>query len=424
MTSGDEPAACTDSSSSAPDPVNDSVCLAGFGLSEISEIMSSPASILGLEEAPPRRLFPPITLSPHRDSAVDVIKGVACLLMVAAHVSFAHAPWLDEATMGAVLFFASTGMNLAGVVERRPGDEKKLAWNAIFLIFAGFANNYVQGTGWSCDVFQIAGLSMLAMLGLRRILPRSWTWLFPLPFLLLFANEHLHWKTTAGGLASFFLAPGLFPLIPWLSFYLLGAHLRRYQNIRLGWAIGAASLAGVGMIWLFRPFRFDKWWMSPDYFLLGCVAASWWWASLRRWLTASWSARLIEIRFWGANSLVFYILHNFVLRVLEMAMLQGIALFLLTTAITAVLLRPSLMLQAWAGRQRPAMVLYTGILVSAAVLMFNADIWPGSFPLRTLASFGLTFSFIACYPAWKNFSRPSKPQPQFLTLQLSGKAQA
>ncbi len=378
--------------------------------------------MLRIEEAPRRRLFPPITLSPHRDSAVDVIKGIGCLLMVAAHVSFTGAPWLDDATMGAVLFFASTGMNLVGVVERRPGDEKRLAWNAIFLIFAGFANNYVQGTMGSCDVFQIAGMSMLAMLVLRRILPRCWTWLFLLPFLLLFANEQLHWKTSSGGLASFFLAPGLFPLLPWLSFYLLGAHLRRYQNIRLGWAIGAGSLAGVGIICLFRPFRFDKWWMSPDYFLLGCAAASWWWASLRRWLTASWSARLIEIRYWGANSLVFYILHNFVLRVLEMAMLHGIVLFLLATSITAVLLRPSIMLQVWAARQRPAMVLYSGVVVSAAVLLFNVAIWPGSFPLRTLAGFGLTFSFIACYPAWKNLSRALKPQPQFLTLQLSGRA--
>jgi hypothetical protein len=385
-------------------------------------MMSSPAPVAEVEEAPRLRLFPSIVLGAHRDSAVDVIKGVACLLMVAAHVSFARAPWLDEATMGAVLFFASTGMNLVGVIERRPADEKRLAFNALFLIFGGFANNYVQGTMLSCDVFQIAGMSMLAMLGLRRILPRYWTWLFPLPFILQWANEQWHWKPFAGGLSSFFLAPGLFPLFPWLSFYLLGAHLRRVQKVRLGWMIGACSLAGVGTLTLLGSFRFDKWWMSPDYFLLACASASWWWASLRRWLTAAWSARLTEIRTWGAYSLVFYILHNFVIRVLEMARFEGVALFLLTVFITAVLVRPSVTLQVWAARQKPLMVLSTGVVASAAVLLANATLWPGSFPLHTLTSFGLTFSFIACYPAWKNLIPRSKQlQPRLLCLQLSEK---
>src|SRR5512142_598257 len=95
----------------------------------------------------------PIALRPERDAVIDLIKGLACLLMVAAHVHFAQAPWLQSVTMAAVLFFASTGMNLAALVERRPEDEMRLAANAVFLIFAGFADNYVQGTLGMCDVF-------------------------------------------------------------------------------------------------------------------------------------------------------------------------------------------------------------------------------------------------------------------------------
>src|SRR5579875_2284951 len=122
--------------------------------------------------------------NPTRDHAVDLIKGWACLCMVVAHVPFPHAAWLSWTTMGSVLFFSSTGMNLWGLLAKEKGDEARIAANGLFLIFAGFANNYVQGTLWQSDVFQSAGMAMLAMLGLGWLLPRWWTWLFPLPFLI------------------------------------------------------------------------------------------------------------------------------------------------------------------------------------------------------------------------------------------------
>ncbi len=362
-------------------------------------------SVLEPEVRPKAEALSPITLKAGRDGAVDVIKGAACLLMVAAHSPYSKAPWLDDVTMGAVLFFASTGMNLAGIVERRVDQAKRLAGNALFLIFAGFADNYVQGTMGDSDVFQLAGLAILAMLLLRWILPRYWTLLFPLPFLIHWANQHWLWKSAAGGLGSFFLAPGLFPLLPWLSFFILGAHLKRHGE-KHAWIIGAGSLVGVGTLWLFEPFHFEKWWMSPDYFLLGCVMASVWFAVLRCRLTGPGEKRLTEIRRWGANSLVFYIMSNFVIRVVEMFGIKGIPLFVLSLGLTAALLRPALHLQKWtAAARKPFAVLGAGIVVSAAVLAANGWLWPSHFYLRTLSSFGLTFAFVACYPAWKNVSK-------------------
>ena len=325
--------------------------------------------------------------------------------MVAAHVSFAQAPWLRDATMGAVLFFASTGMNLVGIVERRAGQEKRLAANALFLIFAGFADNYVQGTLWMSDVFQIAGMAILAMLLLRRLCPNYWTWLFPLPFLIHLANQQFQWKTSGAGVGSFFLTPGLFPLLPWLSFYLLGAHLKKFEGQRQGWLASGGALSILVLLALVGPFQFDKWNMSPEYFLVGCAATAGSFAGLRRWLTERGTERLLEIRRWGANSLVFYILHNFVIRALEMLVPHGVGLFLLALVITAMLLRPALQLQAWTAQRHAARVLVAGTIVSLAVLSANSFLWPQMFHLRTMAGFGLTLSFIACYPAWKNISR-------------------
>jgi hypothetical protein len=367
--------------------------------------MSIVTSVLRLENATHQQVLSPISLRSGRDSVVDVVKGTACLLMVAAHVHFAYAPWLEKATMAAVLFFASTGMNLAAIVERREGQENRLAMNALFLIFAGFADNYVQGTLGDCDVFQSAGMAILAMLLLRRLLPRFWTWLFPVPFLIHLANQHFHWKVTAGGVSSFFLTPGLFPLLPWLSFYLLGAHLKKYGGQRQGWHIGTAALFFLALLDVIRPFEFRKFWMSPEYFLIGIALAGWSFAALRRFLSEGAAARLIEIRRWGANSLVFYILSNFVIRILEMALPHGVTFLVLSLAITAVLLRPALALQAWTARRPPGTVMAAGAMIALAVLAANGLLWPQSFYLHTLTSFGLTFSFVACYPAWKNISR-------------------
>jgi hypothetical protein len=362
-------------------------------------------------------------LRPDRNASVDLIKGVACLLMVAAHVHFSEAQWLQSVTMAAVLFFATTGMNLVGIVQRRQGQENRLAMNAVFLIFAGFADNYVQGTLGMCDVFQSAGLAILAMLGLRWLWPRYWTWLFAIPFLIHFANQHFYWKTVSGGISSFFLAPGLFPLLPWLGFYLLGAHLAKYGGRRLGWLIGACALITLAIVSAFRPFEFNKFWMSPEYFLIGCAVAGCFFAILQRWLSKGVSDNLMEIRLWGANSLVFYISNNFVLRVLEMLMPHGVVLFLLSIVITALLLRPALALQGWAGRQRPEQVLMAGATAALITLAANRFLWPQSFHLHTLASFGLTFSFVFCYPAWKNISR-AITKPSGYSNRASGSEEA
>lgn len=325
--------------------------------------------------------------------------------MVVAHVRFAGAPWLQSATMATVLFFASTGMNLTTVLERKRGDDLRMAANALFLIFAGFADNYIQGTMWMSDVFQSAGMAMLAMLVLRTIWPRRWTWLFPIPFLLHLANQHFYWKIADGGVSSFFLTPGLFPLLPWLSFYLLGAHLKKYEARVQGWWLGAAALAGVAGLRLFTPFHFDKFWMSPDYFLIGCAVVCWSFSALRQWMSTATAQRLAEVRLWGANSLVFYMTNNFVLRVLEMFIPHGLALLLVSIGVTALLMRPILRLQAWSGKIQPATILLGGGGVAMLVLSVNTYLWADSPLPQMLASFGLAFAFMVSHPAWKNFTR-------------------
>ena len=323
--------------------------------------------------------------------------------MVAAHVQFQHAPWLAEATMATVLFFASTGMNLHGLVERRRGDELRIGGNALFLIFAGFADNYVQGTMGMSDVFQSAGMAMLALMLLRWLLPCAWTWLFPLPFLIHFANQHyFHWRTAADGLGAFFLAPGLFPLLPWLSFYLLGAHLKRYDSRPMRLTIAAASLAGIGLLRCFWPFSFDKFWMSADYLLVGFAVMALLLEGARRWVARRPERPpLAELRFWGANSLVFYILHAFVLKGLGLYVSFGPLLFATAVVLTALLLRFGLKAQGWVKYLDPWRVLLGGAGLAALVLMAEAWVLQ-SFYLRTFASFGLTFAFILTHPAWKN----------------------
>ncbi|MGH9475125.1 MAG: hypothetical protein ACRD1C_02210 [Terriglobales bacterium] len=363
---------------------------------------------------PPPSLQPLYGKRVLRDDAVDMIKGLACLLMVVAHVPLPHARWLAIGTEASVLFFASTGMNLWHITARARGDEARIAANGLFLIFAGFANNYVQGTLWQADVFQSAGMAMLAMLALRWLLPRFWTWLFPLPYALHWLNAHvLYWKIAAGGVSSFFLAPGLFPLLPWLTFYLLGAHLKHYPARRMRVAVWAGALGACALLVATRGFEFNKFWMSPDYWLLGLA-----WAALlldlfRYWLAhrpvrrpAPWA----ELRYWGANSLVFYILHSLVIRFLQVWWPAGPILLLGALAGTAALLRGGLWLQDWARQRTAWQVLAACALICGTTLGLEAAVFHG-FLLRTFASFALTLSFVAAYPAFKNLSArlPRRP---------------
>jgi len=345
----------------------------------------------------------PVVLA--RDHAVDLLKGLACLLMVLAHVPFPDAPWLNIATMGSVLFFTSTGMNLWGLVSRERGDEARIAANGLFLIFAGFANNYVQGTLGQADVFQSAGMAMIAMLGLRWLWPRGWTWLFPLPFAIHYLNQHVfYWKIHDGGVSSFFLTPGLFPLLPWLSFYLMGAHLKRYPSPRMRLAVAASALAALGVVVGRAGWDFNKFWMSPDYWLLGLAFPALLLDAIRRWLGRRPRPPWGEIRFWGANSLVFYILHSLVLRFFGIWIPGGVWLLLAGVAGTALLLRPGLWLQAWARERSPWGVLAGAGLLAGAILGLEAGYLGGSYFARTFISFGLTLAFVAAYPAFKRLS--------------------
>lgn len=352
----------------------------------------------------------PLAIAAERDFAVDMIKGFACLLMVIAHVPLPHAPWLQIGTEAAVLFFASTGMNLWHIVARDRGDELRIAANGLFLIFAGFANNYVNGTMGQADVFQSAGMAMLAMLALRWLLPRFWTWLFPLPYLIHFLNAHVYyWKISAGGVSSFFLSPGLFPLLPWLSFYLLGAHLKRYPSRRMRLGVLLLALLALGTVVATRGFVFDKFWMSADYWLLGVAYATLLLDLFRYWLAhrprgrsgkpAPWK----ELRYWGANSLVFYILQSLVIRVLEIWLPQGIGLLVASLFVTALLLRAGLWLQGWAKCQNAWPVLAGCALLSGGTLALQAWVFHGYF-IRSYSSFVLTLAFVAAYPAFKNLS--------------------
>lgn len=339
-----------------------------------------------------------------RDHAVDLIKGWACLWMVVAHVPFPHAGWLSWTTMGSVLFFSSTGMNLWGLLAKRRGDEARIAANGLFLIFAGFANNYVQGTMGQADVFQSAGMAMLAMLALAWLLPRWWTWLFPLPFAIHFLNQHLfYWKIADGGVSSFFLTPGLFPLLPWLTFYMLGAHLKRYPAAGMRRGIAAVALAATAALVWRDGFVLNKFWMSPDYWLLGLAYSALLLDLLRGWLRRLRRPPLAELRRWGANSLVFYILHSLVIRILEIWWPSGVGLLLGAIVGTAILLRAGLWLQAWARSQPPWRVLAGCALLSGGVLGLEAA-WLRGFYARSFSSFALTIAFLAAYPAFKRLS--------------------
>lgn len=129
-------------------------------------------------------------------------------------------------------------------------------------------------------------------------------------------------------------------------------------------------------------------------------------AALRRWLSETRVEKLREIRYWGANSLVFYIVNNAVIRFLEMLIPHGFGLFVLSILITALLLRAALRMQALTRRQPPSLVLLSGALVVLVILATEKTIGSSAPHHTPFICFGLTLSFLACHPAWRNVTAP------------------
>lgn len=261
--------------------------------------------------------------APGRLVEIDIAKGMACLLMIAAH--FISAKQLPFGTFAAPLFFACSGMNTILLIEKTRGsrcwDLFHLAFPVLLFLGGSTYTSLSHGGPLRLDpgFLQVIALSLLLLFVLGRILPRAdhAGLLFPLPFAVHALLPLSFLQHSRGTCLAFLFGKG-FALFPWLGFFLFGVFLLKLSRRLRPWLLAALALALAASQAAFQaPLR--KFWMSPAYMLLALLAVFLLF-TLARGIAASsaWPARLVAAAFAlpGRNALMFLYLHVFALRTL------------------------------------------------------------------------------------------------------------
>lgn len=258
---------------------------------------------------------------PGRIVEVDIAKGLACLLMIAAH--FISGRLLAFGTFAAPLFFACSGMNTSLLIERTRGNRRYdlFHWLVPWILFFGGSTHIVVAHGGSLRIFpeflQCIALAVIALFLLGKIVrdPLRLGALFPIPFFvpMLLPPSILSWIR---GTPLIFLFGGGFSLFPWLGFFLFGVlvlNLKQSQRFLLGAALAAAAALGL-VREDFAPRKFS---LSPAYVFLALLVIVLAFA-LARGIAARKALRVPAelLALPGRNALMFLYLHYFAIRYL------------------------------------------------------------------------------------------------------------
>jgi hypothetical protein len=184
---------------------------------------------------------------PTRDHSLDLLKGVACVLMLLAHtqlqIDLPSKVLTFIGSFAPILFFAVSGITANFQARKYPVAGIVATYAMIFLLGLSFAA-MVAGNFWAVVVFALKS----ATDGLSRDL----------------------WWT--GYLENVILEPGNFVVIPWLFPFFLGMFCHLAPNRHNLWLAGAALLAlGIaGAAGL--PLGIDnRWDMTFGYFLFSLL---------------------------------------------------------------------------------------------------------------------------------------------------------
>ena len=259
----------------------------------------------------------------NRDRGLDYLKGAACLLMILAHGMVADtAGWVQWVKFigqyAPILFFAGSGAAMTYQAQKRRILPVVLFYAAFFIL--GFSYNGLHVSDYwhalSSDILQCIAMGSIILVLLLRVLPaRALMVLSPIPFLLHVLLQR--WIVPADFvLREMLIPPGIFPILPWLGFFLLGAGAYRLRDwikaeVFIGLAVLLAVLAMMGV-----PMdMFNKWNMSWGYFLVSCAGV------VLAFLLARWGRNLGlgPLEKLGRYSLLFlyvhyipvYLLHDF-----------------------------------------------------------------------------------------------------------------
>jgi len=219
---------------------------------------------------------------PTRDLSLDLLKGVACVLMLLAHTQLQiDLPSKALTFLGSfapILFFAVSGITANFQARKYPVAGIMATYLMIFLLGLSFAA-MVAGNFWlsfNMDILQIVAVGVLVLYFVKRYLnPSPGFYLgatvavFSLKLVTDGLPRELWWMDY---LENVILEPGNFVVVPWLFPFFLGMFCHLAPNRHNLWLAGAALL-GLGVAGAAGlPLGIDnRWDMTFGYFLFSLL---------------------------------------------------------------------------------------------------------------------------------------------------------
>lgn len=346
-----------------------------------------------------------------RDQSLDLLKGVACVLMLLAHTQLQiDLPSKALTFLGSfapILFFAVSGITANFQARRYPLTGIVITYGMIFLLGLSFAA-MVAGNFWTAfqmDILQIIAVGVLVLYLVQRYLkPGPWFHLgaavgvFALKLLTDALPRDLWWM---GYLEGVVLEPGNFVIVPWLFPFFLGMFCYLAPNRHNLWLSGAAVL-GLVLAWVAGiPLGIDnRWDMTVGYFLFSVLLTSTAFSAARR-LPQDLMTRAFPWLLWlGRYSLLFLYVHMGVIWLVR-TYTEGIwGTYLVWPAVAAVSLALMWALPAMLGALRVPAVMsrfpaWIGLL---ALVLAVPLVLPAGAPL-VLAELALGLIFALYYPS-------------------------
>ncbi len=265
-----------------------------------------------------------------RNVGIDITKGFAAFLMIAAHCPGGNT-LLPFGNFGAALFFFCSGMNTMLFLEKTKKLKGMILYQLFFvllLFFGGYTQIVIAHPdvkGFIPAFLQFNALAMLLLFILVKFLKNSRLagYLFFFPFLLHFCYK-LNWLPFLHSDASwrFFLFGKIgFPLFPWAGYLLYGVLVLYLHKKSKGLPI-LLTITGISSIFsiLVLKIPVHRYNMSLSYILLGLfVLAFLFYIFNRVYLKVQsgfFKSVQDNIAMVGRNSLMFVYVHYCILRYL------------------------------------------------------------------------------------------------------------
>jgi fucose 4-O-acetylase-like acetyltransferase len=248
-----------------------------------------------------------------RDLGLDVLKGIGCALMVVAHSKLKmwnYEEYIFWGNLAPALFFSVSGVT-ASFQARKPLREMLLLYGMIFLLgfsYSGFLAPDFLGN-FQFEIIQTIALGVLTIYFVEYWFSPS-VWVYGVLGLVAFGLDKLLYPLGFEFLEGILIAPGLFPLLPWLSMFFFGVfayRIKNYHNLLLFLAFAGVYYFLFGAV--VPDVNESKWQFLPEFFIAsaGTLFLAFFLIrsfSLLRHPTLNW----LTI-FWGANSLLFLYIH-------------------------------------------------------------------------------------------------------------------